>query len=86
VKKIGFLGIVIGPNGIKIEKEKVDNILSWPKLKNVKNVKKFLGLANYYRRFIKDLTRVVRPINELTRKNIKWQWGQKQQKAFNELK
>jgi len=86
VKKIGFLGIVIGPNGIKIEKEKVDNILSWPKLKNVKNVKKFLGLANYYRRFIKDLTRVVRPINELTRKNIKWQWGQKQQKAFNKLK
>jgi len=56
VKKIGFLGIVIGPNRIKIEKEKVDNILSWPKLKNVKNVRKFLGLANYYRRFIKDLT------------------------------
>jgi len=45
-----------------------------------------LGLANYYRRFIKDFARVARPINMLTRKDVKWQWGVEQQKAFNELK
>jgi len=77
VRKIGFLGVVIGPNGIEIEKKKVDGVLSWPKPKNVKDVRKFLGLANYYRRFIKDFTQVARLINVLTRKDIKWQWESK---------
>ena len=52
----------------------------------MKDVRKFLDLANYYRRFIKDFTRVARPINVLMRKNIKWQWGVEQQKAFDKLK
>ena len=52
VRKIRFLGVVIGPNGI--EKKKVDGVLSWPEPKNMKDVRKFLGLANHYRRFIKD--------------------------------
>jgi len=66
VRKIGFLGVIIGPNRIEIEEEKIDGVLSWPQPKNVKNVRKFLGLTNYYRRFIKDFTRVARPINVLT--------------------
>jgi len=53
-RKIGFLKVVIEPDGIKIEAEKVDGVLSWPQPKNVKDVRKFLGLTNYYRRFIKD--------------------------------
>ena len=71
VRKIGFLGVVIGPSRIEMEKEKVDRVLSWPKPKNVKDVRKFLGLANYYRRFIKDFARVARPMNILTRKDMK---------------
>jgi len=86
VRKIGFLGVVIGPNGIEMEKEKVDGVLSWPEPKNVKDIKKFLGLANYYRRFIKDFARVARPMNMLVRKDVKWQWRVEQQKAFDELK
>ena len=86
MRKVGFLEVIIGPNGIEIEKEKVDGVLSWPEPKNVKDVRKFLGLANYYRRFIKDFAWVARPINTLTRKNVKWQWGSEQQQAFNELK
>jgi len=53
-RKIGFLGVVIGPNRIEMEAEKVDRVLSWLQPKNVKDVRKFLGLTNYYRRFIKD--------------------------------
>jgi len=52
--KIGFLEVVIGSDGIEMEKKKVDGILSWPEPKNMKDVRKFLGLANYYRRFIKN--------------------------------
>ena len=86
VRKIEFLEVVIGPNGIEMEEGKVDGVLSWLEPKNAKDVRKFLDLANYYRRFIKDFARVARPINMLTRKDVKWQWGVEQQKAFNELK
>ena len=86
VRKIGFLGVIIGPNRIEMEKEKVNGVLSWPEPKNVKDIRKFLGLANYYRRFIKDFAQVARPMNVLTRKDVKWQWREEQQKAFNELK
>jgi len=85
-RKIGFLGVVIGPDGKEMEAEKVDGVLSWPQPKNVKDVRKFLGLTNYYRRFIKDFARVARPMNVLTRKDEKWQWEKMQQKAFDELK
>ena len=54
VRKIGFLGVVIEPNSIKIEREKMDGVLSWLEPKNIKDIRKFLGLANYYWRFIKD--------------------------------
>jgi len=57
-----------------MEAEKVDGVLSWPQPKNVKDVRKFLGLTNYYRRFIKDFARVARPMNMLTRKDEKWWW------------
>jgi len=86
VRRIGFLGVVIGPKGIEMEEKKVDRVLSWLEPKNVKDVRKFLGLANYYRRFIKDFAQVARPINVLMRKDVKWQWGVEQQKAFDELK
>jgi len=51
-KEVGFLGVVIGPEGIKMEKKKMKGVLEWLTPKCVKNVQKFLGLANYYHRFI----------------------------------
>jgi len=79
-RKIGFLGVVIRPNRIEMEKEKMDGVLSWPEPKNVKDIRKFLGLVNYYRRFIKDFAQVAKPMNMLTRKDIKWQWGRSSKK------
>jgi len=54
--------------------------------KSVKNVQKFLGLANYYRWFVKDFAKIARPLHEMTRKETKWSWGEKQKKVFEELK
>jgi len=71
VRKIRFLEVVIRPNGIEMKKEKVDRMSSWPEPKNVKDVRKFLGLTNYYRRFIKDFAQVTKLMNILTRKDIK---------------
>ena len=86
-RKIGFLGIIIGSNGIEIEAEKVDGVLSWLELKNIKDVRKFLGLTNYCRRFIKDFAWVARPMNVLMRKDEKWWWrGQKGLLAWHKLK
>jgi len=79
VRKIEFLGVVIEPNGIEMEREKVEGVLSWSEPKNIKDVRKFLGLTNYYQRFIKDFTQVARLMNMLTRKDVKWQWGEEQQ-------
>jgi len=72
VRKIGFLEVVIGPSGIEMEKEKVDRVLSWPEPRNMKDIRKFLGLTNYYRRFIQNFAQVARPMNVLMRKDVKW--------------
>jgi len=63
--------VVIEHNSIEIEKEKVNGVLSWPEPKNIKDVRKFLGLTNYYRRFIKDFACVDRQINILITKDMK---------------
>jgi len=70
---VDFLEVVIGPEEIKMEKEKVKGMLDWPGQKPVKNVQKFLRLANYYRRFIKGFVKIVRPLHELTKKEQKWE-------------
>jgi len=49
VRKVEFLGVVIGPGGVRMQKEKVDGVLSWPTPRSAKDVQKFIGLANYYR-------------------------------------
>jgi len=68
VREVEFLGVVIGPRGVKIQREKVKGVLNWPVPRNVKEVQKFLGLANYYRRFIKDFAKLVVPLHMLVRK------------------
>ena len=79
VQKIGFLEVVIGSNGIEMEKKKVNRVLSWLMPKNIREIRKFLGLTNYYRRFVKDFARIVRLMNLLTRKDVKWWWEEKQE-------
>ena len=71
VREVEFLGVVIRPKGVEIQKEKVDGVLNWPAPRNVKEVQKFLGLANYYRRFIKDFAKIAALLHLLVRKEEK---------------
>ena len=65
VKKVGFLEVVIEPEGIKIKEEKVKVVLNCSALKGVKNIQKFLELASYYWQFIKNFAKFARLLHEL---------------------
>ena len=78
--------MIIGEDGVRMEKEKIQRVIEWPVPRSIKNVQKFLGLANYYRQFVKDFAKIAKPLHEMTRKGKKWEWGEKQQEAFEELK
>jgi len=86
VRKVGFLGVMIGPDGIKMEEEKVKGVLDWPTPKCVNDVQKFLELANYYHQFIEGFTSIAKSLQNMVKKDQKWDWTEKQEKAFRELK
>jgi len=73
-----------------MQKEKVEGVLNWPVFQNIKEVikevQKYLGLANYYRWFIKDFARVVAPLYLLVCKEEKWRWEKEQKEAFQGMK
>ena len=71
-RKVPFLGVVMGEGRVEMEEDKVEGVLKWPMLQSVRDVRKFLGLANYYRRFVKNFAKVALPMNRLMRKDEKW--------------
>jgi len=86
VREVGFLGVIIGEDRVRMEKEKVKGVVEWPVPKSMKDVQKFLRLANYYRWFVKDFAKITKPLHKITRKEMKWNLGERQQKVFEELK
>ena len=84
--EVDFLGMIVGWDRIKMDQEKVRAILEWPEPKMVKGVRSFLGLANFYWRFIKDYAKVARPLHDLTKKENPFHWEEPQQVAFDMLK
>jgi len=71
VREVDFLGVVLGLDRIKIEKAKMKTVLDWPTPKSIKDIQKFLGLENYYRRFIERFVKIAKPLHKLTKKNQK---------------
>ena len=86
VREIGFLEVVIGPDGIKIKEKKMKGVLDWLTPKCVKDMQKFLRLANYYCQFIEGFVFIARPLHDIVKKDQKWDWTEKQERAFRELK
>jgi len=68
MKKVGFLGVIIGPKEIKIEEEKMKDVLDWSTPQGVKDIQKFLGLANYYCQFIKDFATIARLLYNMVKR------------------
>ena len=71
VREVGFLRVIIGKDGVRMEKEKVQRVIEWPVPRSTKDVQKFLGPANYYRWFVKDFARIAKLLYEITRKETK---------------
>src|SRR5881394_4664334 len=86
VTTTSFIGIVISPEGISMEKEKIKAIMEWPVPATVKQIQSFLGFANFYRRFVNNFSTIAKPLTELTKKETKWKWEEKEQEAFERIK
>ena len=80
------LGHIISKEGIEVDKEKVELIMKLPSPTNVKGVRQFLGHAGFYRRFIKDFSKLARPLCELLVKDAKFVWDERCQSSFEQLK
>ena len=83
--EVKFLGHILSETGVRPNPQKLDIIKNYPAPKNVKQVRQFLGLCNYYRRFQKDYAKIAKPLNDLTRKDSHWHWDGKCQSAFEQL-
>ena len=73
-------------SGISMDLENVEVVMSWERPKSVFEIRNFLGLAGYYRRFIEDFSPIVAPMTRLTWKEVKFEWNDQSEKAFQELK
>ena len=84
--KVRFLGHVVSAFGISVDLEKVEAVMSWERPKLGFNIRSFLGLAGYYKRFIDDFSRLAEPMTKLTRNEVKFEWNDLCERAFHELK
>ena len=84
--KVRFLGHVVSTSGVSVNPEKVEAVMSWERPKLFFEIRSFLGLAGYYRRFIEDFSRIAAPMTRLTRKEVKFEWDDRFEEAFQELK
>ncbi|GJR77359.1 putative reverse transcriptase domain-containing protein [Tanacetum coccineum] len=81
-----FLGHVIDSQGIHVDPAKIESIKNWASPKTPTEIRQFLGLAGYYRRFIKGFSKIAKSMSKLTQKKVKFDWGDKQEATFQLLK
>nr|GEY91966.1 reverse transcriptase [Tanacetum cinerariifolium]GEY91967.1 reverse transcriptase [Tanacetum cinerariifolium] len=84
--QVAFLGHIVSVDGITMDSAKVEAITKWPRPKTVTEVRSFLGLAGYYRRFVEGFSRLALPLTKLMRKCEKFVWNEEREKCFEELK
>ncbi|KAL5828107.1 hypothetical protein ACOSQ4_019904 [Xanthoceras sorbifolium] len=84
--EIAFLGHVVSVKGITADPKKIEAVMEWKPPKNVTEIRSFLGLAGYYRRFVKGFSSIATPLTKLLHKNVKFEWNEKCQITFEKLK
>ncbi|KAJ0752632.1 putative nucleotidyltransferase, Ribonuclease H [Helianthus annuus] len=86
IREVHFLGHIVNEMGIHVDPAKIDAVRNWAAPKNPSEVRQFLGLAGYYRRFIRDFSKIAQPLTALTQKKVVYSWGSNQEEAFQLLK
>ncbi|GJV09375.1 putative reverse transcriptase domain-containing protein [Tanacetum coccineum] len=86
IPKVQFLGHVIDSRGIHVDPAKIESIKDWASPKTPTEIRQFLGLAGYYRRFIEGFSKIAKSMTKLTQKGIKFDWGEKEEDAFQLIK
>ncbi|GJU44521.1 reverse transcriptase domain-containing protein [Tanacetum coccineum] len=86
LSKVQFLGHVIDNEGIHVDPAKIESIKDWESPKTPTEIRQFLCLAGYYRRFIEGFSKIAKPMTKLTQKSVKFNWGEKEETAFQTLK
>ncbi|GKC84281.1 hypothetical protein Tco_1139998, partial [Tanacetum coccineum] len=82
IPKVQFLGHVIDSRGIHMDPAKIESIKDWASPKTPTEIRQFLGLAGYYRRFIEGFSKIAKSMTKLTQKGVKFDWGEKEENAF----
>jgi hypothetical protein len=85
-EEVEYLGFRISKDGISTDPSKVQAVVQWPTPTSVRDVRSFLGLASYYRRFIRNFSLIAKPLTDLTKNAVKWQWEEEQEHAFVQIK
>ena len=86
LREVSFLGHIISEEGIRVDPKKIEVIIEWKPLRNVMEVRSFLRLAGYYRRFFKGFSMTATPMTRLLQKNVSFEWSEKCQAIFEKLK
>ena len=86
VQETTFLGVIVSTKGIKMDPRKVQAVLDWPQPTNLKQVQSFIGFCNFYRRFIKDFSRIAKPLYRLAQKDVLFEWTEACQAASDAMK
>ena len=86
LKEVLFLGHIVSAEGIRVDLAKIEAIVSWKPPQNVTKVRSFLGLTGYYRRFVKGFSAIAATLTKLLRKGVKFEWDDKCQSNFKQLK
>ena len=86
LKEVSFLGHIVSSEGIRVDPTKIEAVVNWKPPQNVTEVRSFLGLTGYYRRFLRGFSVIASPLTKLLRKGIKFEWTDKCQNSFEQLK
>ncbi|KAG8499142.1 hypothetical protein CXB51_005543 [Gossypium anomalum] len=86
LREVGFLGHIVSASGTRVDPSKISAIMDWKPPRNVSEIHSFLGLAGYYIQFVKGFLMIANPLTKLLQKDVKFDWSEKRQKSFDQLK